>query len=87
MDKRAQHFWDPGLLLSKKFIELVKKYPERFPEEYKQELARREIVWDSVAVFAPGARWEGMLPFPDYSGGPVVDITKPLSQSLVSFAR
>jgi hypothetical protein len=81
-DLRAHQYWDPKLLLSNEFLALTQAFPEKFSEEHKKELARRNLIWDAVVVFDPGVTWKGMLPFPDYSGGPVVDVTEPFSKKL-----
>jgi hypothetical protein len=86
-DLRVHQYWDPKLLLSDEFLALTKAFPEKFSEEHKKELARRNLIWDAVVVFNPGITWGAMLPFPDYSGGPVVDITEALSQKLASIVR
>jgi len=33
-----------------------------------------DIVWDYVAVFPPGVRWDERYPVPEYAGAPVLDI-------------
>jgi hypothetical protein len=35
---------------------------------------KNPIVWDYVAVFRPGARWEDRYPAPVYAGAPVLDV-------------
>jgi hypothetical protein len=35
---------------------------------------RNSIVWDYVAVFSPGTRWEDRFPVPAYAGAPVLDV-------------
>jgi hypothetical protein len=32
------------------------------------------ILWDAVAIFAPGARWQATMPSPDDLDGIVVDV-------------
>jgi hypothetical protein len=81
-DPRVKQFWDPELLVSDQFMAMAKAHPEKIPDEYKKELAKRDLIWDAVLVFNPGVRWDAELPYPDYSGGPVVDITEPFSQHL-----
>lgn len=81
-DLRAQQFWDPALLVSDQFMAMANAHPDQIPEEYKKELAQRNLIWDAVLVFNPGVKWEAEIPYPDYSGGPVVDITEPFSQHL-----
>jgi len=69
-DKRATQFWDERRLLSQEMVEAARadaKHPER-AERLKDE----GIVWDFVAIFPPGARWEARVPEPDYYFSPVV---------------
>jgi hypothetical protein len=84
-DPRAKQYWDQKLLFSNEVMALTNKYPERFSEEHKKEVAKRNLIWDAVLIFKPGARWEEMLPFPDYSAGPVLDVVKPFSEALSQF--
>jgi hypothetical protein len=37
---------------------------------------KNPIVWDYVAVFEPGLRWEDRYPVPVYAGAPVLDIVE-----------
>ena len=67
-DPRAAQYWDAERVLSKRMGER--------PGE------RDSIVWDWVAVYAPGARWEDAPPKPVYSGRPVVDVEAELRNAL-----
>jgi hypothetical protein len=40
------------------------------------------IVWDSVAVYAPGALWNDTPPTPFYEDGPVIRVVSALTQAL-----
>ncbi len=65
-DSRVQQYWDEGRLLSKAM----------------GEKDNSSIVWDSVAVYAPGALWNGTPPKPFYEDGPVVRVISALTQAL-----
>src|SRR5258705_9195665 len=56
-DPRAVQFWDRGRLLSRAMGEHDKD----------------SIVWDQIAVYAPGGTWNHVPPEPSYGGGPVFD--------------
>ena len=60
-DSRAVQFWDHGLTLSRAI---------RGGASDDDGV----IVWDYVAVFPAGARWEAAPPDPLFSGGTVVDV-------------
>ena len=65
-DLRVQQYWDRGRLLSKAMGEKDKT----------------SIVWDYVAVYAPGALWQDAPPPPAFEDGPVVRVTAGLTQAL-----
>ena len=65
-DSRVQQYWDKGRLLSKAM----------------GEKDSSSIVWDSVAVYAPGALWNDIPPKPFYEDGPVVRVVSALTQAL-----
>ena len=67
-DGRAQQYWDKGRLLSKAM----------------GERDNSSIVWDYVAVYAPGALWNDTPPKPFYEDGPVVRVVSALTQALRS---
>ena len=60
-DSRAVQFWDKDRLLSHAMGEHDKK----------------SIVWDYIAVYAPGAVWKQVPPKVFYEGGPVLDVIEP----------
>jgi hypothetical protein len=57
-DLRAAQYWDRERVLS------------RLLGEHN----RRSLVWDYIAVYAPGARWEDAPPKPVYSDRPVRNV-------------
>jgi hypothetical protein len=57
-DPRAAQFWDKERLISHSM----------------GEHDRRSLVWDYIAVYPPGARWDDRPPEPAYSGRPVVQV-------------
>jgi hypothetical protein len=58
-DGRAAQFWDKDRLVSKSL----------------GEHDRRSIVWDHIAVYAPGARWNQTPAL--FADGPVVKVLEP----------
>ena len=65
-DNRVQQYWDRGRLLSKSMGEKDKS----------------SIVWDYVAVYAPGALWNDTPPRPFYEDGSVVRVVSALTEAL-----
>jgi len=59
-DVRASQYWDRKRLLS----------------HLLGEHSRSTVVWDSIAVYAPGTMWQDAPPKPVYSNGPVRDVIK-----------
>ena len=57
-DVRATQYWDR----------------ERALSHLLGEHNRSTVVWDHIAVYAPGALWQDTLPKPVYSDSPVLDV-------------
>jgi hypothetical protein len=57
-DVRASQYWDRKRALS----------------HLLGERNRSTVVWDSIAVYAPGTFWQDTPPKPVYSNGPVRDV-------------
>src|SRR5690349_984194 len=60
-DLQATQFWDKGRLVSHSM----------------GEHDRHSVVWDYIALYAPGAAWENGRPEALYHGGPAVRVVEP----------
>jgi hypothetical protein len=65
-DTQASQYWDRKRALS----------------HVMGEHDRHSVVWDYIAVYAPGALWEGAPPKPDYSSHPVRDVIAGARESI-----
>ncbi len=79
-DRRVVQFWDHDRVLSAHIVNSVLAAPDRYGME--DEVYPDSIVWDTVALFPPGVRWELDFPVPTYYGFPVVEAAAGLSDSL-----
>jgi len=79
-DPRAIQYWDPDRALSADIVRAVLAAPDHYG--MTDEFDASSIVWDTVAVFPPGSRWERDLPVPAYYGYPVVKAAVGLSEAL-----
>jgi hypothetical protein len=61
-DSRTAQYWDKDRLVSKSM----------------GEHDRKSIVWDHIAVYAPGAKWHESQPL--FADGPVVRVLHPASE-------
>ncbi len=77
-DVRAAQFWDGGQLTSSALRDAARKH-SGWPAG---ELSNGGVIWDTVFVFAPGARWDGAPPMPSYVGGDVVDVVDEVQKRL-----
>ena len=59
-DSRAAQFWDKGRLVSKAM----------------GEHDGDSIVWDHIAIYPPGARWNWPAPKPLYAESPIIDVVE-----------
>jgi len=66
-DARAVHYWDPSKSLS---MEILRS---SWTRKYAVRGGSTGTVWDWVACYPPGVRWEGEFPEPAEQGFPVVD--------------
>ena len=66
-DARAAHYWDPGKSLSEHILESpwTRKYAVRGGPE--------GVVWDWIACYPPGVRWESDFPEPAVQDFPIID--------------
>lgn len=79
-DGRARQFWDEELMLSTHILRSVLANPERY--RLAEDLDEDSVVWDTVALFPPGARWDDAFPVPAFYGYPVVDSVTGLATAL-----
>ena len=83
-DRRVAQYWDPRRTISKRLLAAARAHPEWLSEDERSQVDREGfVVWDFVAVYRPGARWEGDVPRADYHGGPVVHVR----DALLSFLQ
>ena len=61
-------------MLSQRFLAMARAHPERLSPGQWEQLATARTVWDFIAFFPSNARWAEELPFPEFSGAPVVDV-------------
>lgn len=73
-DARIEQFWDRDRLLSDTLLAMARAHPERLAPHDVSRLAKGTVLWDLIALFAKGARWETEPPFPGYYGGPVLSV-------------
>jgi hypothetical protein len=87
-DRRAAQYWDPKHAISQRFIAVAKAHPDWLAGDERTEVSRPGfVVWDFVAIWKPGARWDSELPRPDFHGGPVVHVIDPFRDALLSFLQ
>jgi hypothetical protein len=79
-DKRAAQYWDQEWALSEEIVRSVRAAPERYG--WMEELDVGSIVWDTVLLFPPQARWERDFPVPDDHGAPAVSSARGLADAL-----
>ena len=81
-DRRAIQFWDHDRALSADIVGSVMAAPDRYG--LSSEFDESAIVWDTVALFPPDARWDRDFPVPTYYGSPVVEAAGGLRDALSS---
>jgi hypothetical protein len=81
-DSRVRQFWDERHLVSKSFIRAATVSPGWLKPEDRELREGDRVVWDFVALFFPGSRWDESLPSPEFYGYPVVDAVAELGKHL-----
>jgi hypothetical protein len=79
-DPRAAQFWDDDRALSKRMIADLPR--DTLASVAQIESTGTAIVWDCVAVFRPGSRWDERFPVPDWAGRPVYRVEDALRRRL-----
>ena len=67
-DPRARQFWDPEHRIA---LRMAKD--ARPPQPEPECCTQKGVLWDLVAVYRPGQRWEEAMPAAVLFGGTVVD--------------
>lgn len=76
-DRRVRQFYDPDHLMAKRL-----KADARPPQPEPDCCTQKGILWDLMAVYAPGAGWADKVPVAIVFNGPVVDVIDSLAQAL-----
>ena len=78
-DTRAQQYWDPEHLVAKRLAT-----DRRAPQPEEECCERSGILWDLVAVYPKGAKWEERMPTAVLFNGPVVDVKSDIESRIVA---
>ena len=78
-DRRATQFWDEGHVLATQMAQ-----DARSPQPEQKCCVRKNHLWDLVAVYSAGAKWEAQMPTAIVFNGPVVYTGDQIRQALTS---
>jgi hypothetical protein len=70
-DTRVSQYWDPHRALSEAIVRADKAGQVEFP--CGEAIPADAPVWDFVAIYPPGVRWDASPPAPVYCGYPVLN--------------
>jgi hypothetical protein len=84
----VRQIWDPNHLLSRALYDTHQAHPDG-PAQASLRTDKREdgILYDTVVLFAPGARWEQTLPSPIYLDGGVSAVLPEVDKRLNAALR
>ena len=80
-DRRAAQHWDRGRLVS---AELLREIRSEQGDGQADPPGDDAVVWDCVAIYPPGDRWDASLPRPAFFGCPVVQVIDEVGRRLSS---
>ena len=84
-DRRVAQYWDPYRLLSKT---MLREYPADTAIAMADTTGGGPpVIWDFVAMWRPGTRWNERLPMPDFAGHPIADLMEPYRERLEELLR
>lgn len=83
-DRRAAQFWDRERLVSQEIREAAQADPSH---PFAVCCAAQRVIWDVVAVFPKGVRWEGNFPAPAFADGAVIEVKDDFRRALQDAAN
>ncbi|OGF17012.1 MAG: hypothetical protein A2W00_11305 [Candidatus Eisenbacteria bacterium RBG_16_71_46] len=83
-DRRVTQYWDPERLVSRS---LLGGEPAEDMSERVDPVGGQRVLWDWLAVYAPGTTWRGRTPRAEFQGGMVVDVVDELRRRLAAARR
>lgn len=83
-DRRAAQFWDRERLVSQEIREAAQADPSH---PFAVCCAAQRVIWDVVAVFPKGVRWEGNFPAPAFADGAVIEVKDDFRRALQAAAN
>jgi hypothetical protein len=76
-DRRVTQFWDQEHALASRIAK-----DARSPQPTQKCCVRNDHLWDLVAVYATGAKWDAQMPTAEVFDGPVLYVDDQLRQAL-----
>ncbi len=76
-DVRVFQYYDPDHQLAKRMT-----LDARAPQPEQDCCSRDGVLWDLMAIYPPGARWNEQMPIATFFNGPVVDVIGGLEKAL-----
>jgi hypothetical protein len=80
-DSRAVQYWDPRHLLSGEIRRAARSDETGV---LGQRRLNGRIVWDFVAIYPPGVRWDAAFPPARFAGAPVVQVIEGFRRQLAN---
>jgi len=87
-DRRVQQFWDKEHVISTEMRKAAESHPSEIPVQRRRTNDKADgILWDAIAIFGPGAKWDATMPIPKFLGGTVVNVIGEVEGQLAAASR
>jgi hypothetical protein len=78
-DRRVTQFWDEGHVLATRMAQ-----DARSPQPTQKCCVDNDHLWDLVAIYRAGVKWDAQMPTATVFNGPVVYVDEEIRQALIS---
>lgn len=80
-DVRTEQFWDRERVLARRIAAAGEEEPEGIVGS--ASCSSESVIWDWIAIYPAGIRWDGAYPKATFAGSPVLDVADKVRRVLI----